>query len=95
MGEIEFEWDERKRQINLEKHGIDFEDAIYIFEGPVFVRRSDRDGEQRFVAVGEVEGRVVAVVYTVRGNVYRIISVRRGQRNEARNYYNRKAAPGG
>lgn len=29
----EFEWDEAKRQANIEKHGIDFEDAIYVFEG--------------------------------------------------------------
>ncbi|MDP9348936.1 MAG: BrnT family toxin [Gemmatimonadota bacterium] len=81
--------------MNLGKHGIDFEDAIGIFEGPVFVKRSDRDGEERFVAVGEVEGRVVAVAYTIRGDSYRIISARRGRKNEQRDYYDRKAAPGG
>lgn len=95
MEDIEFAWDEKKRQTNLSKHRIDFEDAIGIFELPVFVRRSDREGEQRFVAIGEVAGRIVAVVYTVRGDVYRIISARRGRQNEARDYYSRKAAPGG
>ena len=95
MGELEFEWHEQKRRINLEKHGIDFEDAIGIFDGHAFVRRSDRDGEPRFVAVGEVQGRVVAVVYTVRNDIYRIISARRGTKNEAREYRHRKAAPGG
>lgn len=95
MEEIEFEWHEEKRRTNLEKHGIDFEDAVTIFDGHGFVRRSDRDGEPRFVAVGEVRGRVVAVVYTVRNDSYRIISARRGTRNEARTYHDRKAAPGG
>jgi uncharacterized DUF497 family protein len=95
MEEMEFEWHDQKRRVNLEKHGIDFEDAIGIFDGRAFVRRSDRDGEPRFVAVGEVQGRVVAVVYTVRDGTYRIISARRGTRNEARNYHDRKAAPGG
>jgi uncharacterized DUF497 family protein len=92
---MEFEWDEQKRLANLAKHGIDFEDAIHIFAGHGLVRRSDRDGERRFVAVGEVQGRVVAVVYTVRNEVYRVISARRGTRNEARNYNDRKTAPGG
>lgn len=95
MDEIEFEWDEQKRQTCLVKHGIDFEDAIGIFEGPMFVRRSDRDGEERWVAVGEVEGRVVAVVYTIRSGRYRIISARRSRKNERRDFYDRKAAPGG
>jgi uncharacterized DUF497 family protein len=93
--DIVFEWDENKRRFNIDKHAIDFEDALGIFDGPVFVRRSDRDGEARWLAVGEVAGRVIAVVYTIRGRVYRIISARRGRKNEARDYYNRKAAPGG
>jgi uncharacterized DUF497 family protein len=95
MEDLEFEWDEKKRLSNLGKHGIDFEDAIGIFERPVFVRRSDRDGEERFVAIGEVEGRIVAVAYTIREDAYRIISARRGRTDEARDYYVRKAAPGG
>ncbi len=95
MEGVEFEWHEQKRQINLDKHGIDFEDAISVFDGHAFVRRSDRDGELRFVAVGEVRGRVTAVVYTVRDGIYRIISARRGTSNEARRYHDRKTAPGG
>jgi uncharacterized DUF497 family protein len=92
---LEFEWDDRKRRTNLEKHGIDFEDAIGIFDGPVFVRRSDRNEEKRWVAVGEFYGRVIAVVYTVRLSAYRIISAREGRSDERRDFENRKAAPGG
>ncbi|HEX8209040.1 MAG TPA: BrnT family toxin [Longimicrobium sp.] len=95
MEELEFEWHQRKRWTNLTKHGIDFEDAIGVFDGPVFVKRSDRSGERRFVAVGVVEGRVVAVTYTVRGDIYRIISARRARTNERRGYHAGKAAPGG
>jgi uncharacterized DUF497 family protein len=93
--DLDFEWDEKKRRSNLDKHGIDFEDAIGIFEGCVFVRRSDRDDEARFVAVGEIEGRIIALVYTIRGAAYRIISARRASNDEARHYHDRKAAPGG
>lgn len=95
MEDLYFEWDEHKRRTNLAKHGIDFEDAIGIFEGVVFVRRSDRSGETRWVGVGEVYGRVIAVVYTIRGDRYRIISARKGRTNERRDYYDHKTAPGG
>jgi hypothetical protein len=95
MEALEFEWHQRKRRTNLTKHGIDFEDAIGVFDGPVFVKRSDRSGERRFVAVGVVDGLVIAVTYTVRGDIYRIISARRARTNERRGYHAGKAAPGG
>ena len=41
-----FEWDETKRQTNLAKHYIDFQDAIRVFEGPVFERMDDRRGDR-------------------------------------------------
>ncbi|HEX5727642.1 MAG TPA: BrnT family toxin [Longimicrobiaceae bacterium] len=91
--DLEFEWDANKRALNLWKHRIDFEDAIRIFESAVVTKRSDREGEERWVAVGEVDRRVLAVVYTIRDSRYRIISARRARRDEQRSY--RKAAPGG
>lgn len=81
---MEFEWDPDKAESNLEKHGIDFEDAKTIFEGPVWTRRSDRAGEERHIAVGRVEGREVAVVYTPREDRTRILSARRARTNERR-----------
>jgi len=39
-----FEWDEEKCRANIDRHGIDFQDAIRIFDGPVLVERSDRKG---------------------------------------------------
>jgi uncharacterized protein len=83
-----FEWDAAKNAANLEKHGIDFEDAIGIFDGPVLERTDDRRdyGDQRIVAFGVVEDRELAVVYTIRGTHRRIISARRADRNELKEY---------
>ena len=86
---MEFEWDEEKRQSNLRKHGIDFVRAAAIFNGPVLEKVDNRYnyGETRFVALGEVEGVVLFVVYTWRGSVCRIVSARRANKRERQQYY--------
>jgi uncharacterized protein len=84
-----FEWDSNKREVNLRKHGIDFEDAIEVFDGPILVRRSDRE-EERWVAIGSLENRLVAIVFTRRTDVIRIISARRARKNEEVKYRNAK-----
>ena len=62
-----FEWDEAKRVLNIEKHGIDFAEAIEMFNSHVLENEDRRRnyGEQRIRAFGEVDGRVVQVVYTL------------------------------
>jgi hypothetical protein len=80
------EWDEEKAAINRRKHGIDFDDAVAVFYGANVLRRSDRNKEERWIAIGESEGRLIAVVFTLRGNDLRIISARRARRNERRHY---------
>jgi hypothetical protein len=89
---MEFEWDENKRRVNLGTHGIDFEDAIAIWDGSELILPSSqtRHGEERFLAIGECEGRVITVVFTWRGQRIRLISARRARRNERADY--RKAA---
>ena len=47
-----FEWDNQKRELNLAKHGIDFDSAIEVFYGPIILRRSDRNNEERWTALG-------------------------------------------
>jgi hypothetical protein len=86
---MEFEWDENKRQSNLSKHGIDFVDAAKIFDRPVLERVDNRYdyGETRIVGLGEVNGVVLFVVYTWRGEVRRIISARRATKRERNKYY--------
>jgi uncharacterized DUF497 family protein len=70
-----FEWDPAKNAANIAKHGIDFEDAIGIFKGPVLENTDERHdyGEVRTVAFGVVENHELAVVYTTRGGRRRII----------------------
>jgi uncharacterized DUF497 family protein len=82
----DFEWHERKRAINLEKHGIDFEDALTIWSGPVATRRSMHGLETRFISIGSMDGRIVAVVWTVRGQRRRLISARRARTHEGACY---------
>jgi uncharacterized DUF497 family protein len=86
-----FGWHEAKRASNLRKHGIDFADTTGVFDGPTFIRRSDRHGQIRYQVLGGVEGREVAVACTVEGKVCRIISARRARRDERRDYHRRVA----
>lgn len=82
----EFEWDDRKRQANIRQHGIDFEDVARVFKEPILIVRSDRRNEKRFVAFGILDGIEIAVVYTIRSKVCRIISARRARQNERKAY---------
>ncbi len=90
-----FEWDEEKNLANVVKHGVSFEAAIGIFDGPVVEAIDDRFeyGERRVITVGIAQGRVLVVVSTMRGEARRIISVRIASRNERQQYY-RKVGSG-
>ena len=85
---MEFEWDEDKNQANVLKHGINFREAITIFNGRVVEYTSTkRDyGEVRTLAIGELDGKIIVVIYTIRHGIYRIISSRRASRDERRAY---------
>ncbi|MFW6027977.1 MAG: BrnT family toxin, partial [bacterium] len=54
----QFEWDERKRLSVLETRGVDFIDAVNIFDGDVLIEkdRRHRYGEERSTAIGETQG---------------------------------------
>ncbi len=82
-----WEWDEAKSEVNLERHGVPLSLAPLLFDGPV-VEWEDERGyeEERWIAVGEVGGRVLACVYTWRGERRRAISLRRATRSEAHEY---------
>jgi len=88
---MEFEWDENKNRLNFEKHGIDFNLAKIAFNGEIVTKVDVRFdyGEIRQVALGEVEGRVLFVVYTERSDVIRIISARKANKKERKVYYDR------
>ena len=88
-----FEWDEEKRRINAQKHLIDFADAVEIFYGNTITVEDDRFdyGEQRFMTLGLLKGRVIAVTHTERGNVTRLISARKATKYEQLTYFNQIA----
>ena len=88
MQSMSFEWDDHKEQVNIAKHGIDFETAMVIWEGTIIQEVDDRFeyGETRYIAFGEVDGRVLAVVYTWRGDTCRLISARMANRHERTSY---------
>jgi uncharacterized DUF497 family protein len=84
---MEFEWDEAKRQRVLQDRGLDFERAKEIWQGTVLEVPSRKGThERRFLAIGEVDGRVITVVYTWRGERRRLITARRARRHEAEDY---------
>ncbi len=86
---LEFEWDEAKNRANLRKHGISFNRAVEIFSGPILSIPDDRYdyGEARELTFGMTGSLVIlAVVHTDRGDVTRIISARRADNDEQRDF---------
>lgn len=85
---MEFEWDPEKECANIAKHRLSFETAARVFLDPFLVEVEDERNydELRWIATGMVEGRVLIVVYTMRGARYRIISARGATPRERRNY---------
>jgi len=83
-----YEWDEAKRQINMEKHGIDFA-AIEQFgweSATIFADQRMAYAEPRMVAYGYIVGRLIVVVYTMRHDVIRLISMRKANQREVNRY---------
>jgi uncharacterized protein len=85
-----FEWDSKKDALNRKKHGISFNEACEIFQGPVLTAEDTRQdyGEVRLVSIGALAGLVVVVVvHTDRDGRVRIISARKANRKERRKYH--------
>jgi uncharacterized DUF497 family protein len=81
---VRFKWDEAKRRANLAKHGFDFADAKQVFDGVTVEFPDDREdyGEERFITLGLLEGRVVVLVNVLLEDGIRIISMRKANRYE-------------
>ena len=70
MHDEEFELDNAKAAINWRSHGVSFEMARDVFKDIFAIEWTDDrrgDAEERFVTVGTVDGRLLFVVYTLRG----------------------------
>ena len=84
---INFEYDERKSQSNLDKHGIDFVDAQELWNDPYLLEvPAKTTDESRFLVIGQIEGRHWSAVVTPRDENIRIISVRRSRIEEVAIY---------
>jgi len=84
---LRFAFDELKSSENLRKHGIDFLEAQKLWLDPDRVEIAARYvGEIRLIVIGRVEGRHWAAVVTPRGELIRMISVRRARVKEVEIY---------
>ena len=87
---MQFEFDVDKQALNLRKHGIDLNDAAYVFLDPHRLDAADERkdyGEERRLVVGAVEDRVWVVVYTRRADAIRLISARKANEREQKRYH--------
>ena len=84
MIETEFELDEEKNRINIERHSISFDFASLIFCSPHLCKVDDRHdyGETRWQAIGSVSDIILHVTYTERGTRIRLISARKASKKE-------------
>ncbi|MBA7597384.1 MAG: BrnT family toxin [Calditrichaeota bacterium] len=86
---MSYRWDPGKTASNLEKHGVDFVDAVGVFEDEwaLTIKEQYVAGEQRFVTLGmDFLGRVLVVVYTYRNDDIHLISARTATKKEIRAY---------
>lgn len=87
---MDMEFDPVKALANLKKHRVSFADAEQALRDPaaVTIEDPDSEGEQRFVTLGmDALGRVLVVVYTLRGEAIRLISARKASRGEMEHYH--------
>jgi len=80
---MEFEYDSKKSEANLTKHGISFLDAQRLWEDPDLLEIPARTADEpRFLIIGKLEGKHWSAVITPRDGKVRIISVRRSRKEE-------------
>jgi uncharacterized protein len=85
---MSYQWDPDKASINRINHGVDFADAVSVLEDDRAITVEDqRYEEERFITIGlDAIGRILVVVYTWRGNEVRLISARKADRLERKQY---------
>ena len=82
-----FEYDLNKSQINLDKHGIDFDEAKLLWNDPNLIEIPAKTSEElRFVIIAFHNGKYWSAVITYRNSNIRIISVRRSRKKEEKFY---------
>jgi uncharacterized DUF497 family protein len=83
---VEFEFDAAKDAANIAKHGVPLSWGV-AFEFRAVVKDERRDyGEERFNGFGLIDGVTYCMTFTVRGDIIRIISLRRARAKEYRRH---------
>jgi len=85
---MEIEFDDEKRDMTLQERGLDFARAAEIFAGKHLTLPDNRHDyeEPRFFTAGKLDDRIVIAVWTPRGEARRIISMRKANEREIKNY---------
>lgn len=88
---IEIEFDANKRNKTLTERGLDFARAAEVFAGRHFTVEDSREeyGESRYITVGKLDGRMVVMVWTPRGEARRIVSMRKANDREQTRFAHR------
>ena len=89
---MEYEWDPKKASLNLRKHGIEFTDAVLVFDDDRAITLPDEHPrEERYLTFGmDAQGRVLAISYAVKGSALRIISARKATSRERAQYEDKR-----
>jgi uncharacterized DUF497 family protein len=84
---MDFEFDKRKSQVNMKKHGIDFVEAQALWEDPDRIEIPAKTTEEpRFILIGKISDKHWSSIFTYRREKIRIISVRRSRMEEIEIY---------
>ena len=85
---MKFEYDEIKSQTNKDKHGVDFVDAqnLWLDEDALIVPANIVDEEIKYALISKFKDKCYVAIFTLRDDIYRIISVRRCRKNEEKHY---------
>jgi len=84
---MEFEYNHQKSIANKKKHGIDFEDAQELWKDPDRLEVPARvTTEIRYLLIARIASGCWTAVFTYRGAVTRIISVRKSRKEEEKAY---------
>ena len=94
---LEFEWDEKKNAINIRKHNISFEEAATVFSDPN--RYEIYDGihslaEKRWIVIGLAGFNMLKVSFTERKSRIRVISARKADKDDIKEYLNGNSTKG-
>ncbi len=84
---MEFEYNPQKSLSNKQKHGINFEESLGLWNDPLVIEVPINGfDEARYMVIGKLNHKTWSAIITYRGDKIRLISVRRSRENEANHY---------